>query len=102
MIDERLTDELARLALGWRAAPGRFLKLNKSWTPKWKFCPLDSLSDAFYLLERAARAYALTSHGGTFTATVQIGDREGHASGRANARTVSLAVARALGLEVSQ
>jgi hypothetical protein len=100
--DQRATDQLARQVMGWRAAPDRFVKSNRGWIPKWRFQPFSELADAFQLLDNAARAYTLTSDGRIFTAEVEIGDRRGKASGKSKARTVSLAVARALGIEVDR
>jgi hypothetical protein len=99
--DDMLTAELAELVLGWRAAPGRFIKSGRSWIPRWRFRPFHELADAFQLLERVADCFSLT---GTtkkgFIAEVQVADRRGKASGKQIARTVTTAVARALGLRV--
>ncbi len=101
MNDERLTDELACRVLGWRAAPGRFIKSGRSWTPRHRFAPLTRLDDAFQLLDRIATAYTLsTVKNDRFTAEVQVGAHAGKASGEPKARTVTIALARALGLEV--
>jgi hypothetical protein len=40
--------------------------------------------------------------GGSFSVEVKIGGRVGRASGEPNARTITLALARALGLEVER
>ena len=53
--DLELTEELARSVMGWRSAPGRFLKPGGSWLPKWRFAPLERLEDAFRLLHAAPR-----------------------------------------------
>ena len=101
MTDDRLTDELVSQVLGWRLAPGRFIKARRSWIARWRFAPLERLDDAFELLDRASRDYTLTSIEGAFTAEVRVGDRIGSASGGPKARTITLAVARALGIELS-
>jgi hypothetical protein len=99
MTDERLTDELAR-ALGWRKAPGRYLKSGRSWIPESRFRPLLDLRDAFRVLDTASGDYSLLAKpGGVFTAQVRLAGRTGKATGEPKARAISLAVARALGLE---
>jgi hypothetical protein len=100
--DERLTDELASRVLGWRLAPGRYIKANRGWTPRSKFRPLLDLRDAFRLLEAASddyRLFALPGH--LFSAHVRLAGRTGSASGHKTARTVTIALARALGVHVS-
>jgi hypothetical protein len=102
-VDEiRLTEELVWLILGWRSAPGRFLKVGRGWLPKWRFAPFDHLENAFELLESAADHYCLsgTKDGHTFTVKIAIGSRTILASGRPPARTITIGVARALGLKV--
>src|SRR5690242_18854729 len=100
MNDDRLTEKLAAQVLGWKAVPGRFIKSGRSWIPRWRFQPLAELADAFQLLDRAAHHYTLTRDGRTFTAEIRAGSGRGIASGELKARTITLAVARALGLEV--
>ena len=101
MTDERLTDELAARVLGWRLAPGRYIKSGRGWTPRSKFRPLVDLKDAFRLLDRVSNDYSLLARpGGVFTARVRLDGRAGKATGEPKARAISLAVARALGLEV--
>jgi hypothetical protein len=100
MTDERLTDELAARGMGWRPAPDRYPKPGRSWIPKWRFQPLNKVADAFELLNHAAHKYALSGgQNGVFTARVEIGDRTGEVSGESKARTIGLAVARALGID---
>ena len=101
MSDERLTEKLAIQVLGWRSAPGRFIKTGRAWTPSWRFSPLTSLEDAFALLDAAASAYTLAAQkGGGFQAEVRVGSRIGRASGEPKARTITIALADALELEV--
>lgn len=101
MNDDRLTDKLAAEVLGWRTAPGRFIKGPRSWTPRHRFVPLKSLDDAFQLVDRVATSFRLTLvRGSQFFAEVQVGTCVGQASGELKARTVTIALARALGLEV--
>jgi hypothetical protein len=95
--DDRLTDELVCRVMGWRVAPGRFIKAGQSWTPRHRFAPLIRLDDAFQLLDRVATGCKLTMvKGGRFVAEVQVGTHVGKASGERKARTVTLALARAL------
>jgi hypothetical protein len=99
--DEVLTGELASRVMGWKTAPDRFVKGGRSWIPRWRFQPLVDLTDALKLLDQATHRYSLTCSGPRgFTAEVQVGTRRGKASGKHKARTITLAVARALGLEV--
>jgi hypothetical protein len=101
MNDDRLTEALAAQVLGWKAAPGRFLKSDRGWTPTWRFAPLTNLEDAFDLLDHAASTYKLaTDKGGSFSAEVRVGRRTGKASGEPKARTITIALAHALGLEL--
>ena len=99
MNDERLTDELACRVLGWRTAPGQFIKADRSWAPRHRFAPLTRLDDAFQLVDRVATACKLTIvKGGRVAAEVQVGPRVGKASGKSKARTVTMALVWALGL----
>jgi len=102
MTDTRLTDELATRVLGWKPSSDRFVKPDRGWLPRWRFRPLEDLADALRLLDAAAQRYTLTNDGSTFSADVQANSRRGKASGTNKARTITLAVARAVGLEVSQ
>lgn len=102
MSDQQLTGELAARVMGWRTAPGRLLKFNGSWTPISRFKPLDRVEDAIQLLDQAGAKYRLNADGnGTFAAEVRIGRRKGKASGPAKARVLTIALAIALGIEVS-
>jgi hypothetical protein len=97
MTDERLTDELAVRVLGWRLAPGRYLKPNRGWASRSKFRPLVDLKDAFRLLDAVTGDYSLgATPGGIFTAQVRVAGRVGKGTGEPKARAISLAVARAL------
>jgi hypothetical protein len=101
MTTECLIAVLAEKIMGWRAAPARFLMANRQWIPRWRFQPLDNLEDAFRLLETAASSYTLhASSDATFIAEVRIANRTGRASGKSKATTITVAVARAIGLDV--
>lgn len=99
MTEDRLTDELVRRVMGWRVAPDRFIKSGRKWMPRWRFAPLTSLEHAFDLVDRAASTYTISRNKvGTFEADVRVGRRIGKASGNPKARTITIALARALGL----
>jgi hypothetical protein len=101
MNDDRLTEKLAAEVLGWKTAPDRFIKPDRGWTPRWRFSPFTKVADAFLLLDRAASDYTLTGdHSGSFRAEVRLAGRIGKASCDSKARTITLALAYALGLEV--
>ena len=102
MTDERLTDELAVRVLGWKPSPDRYLQGGKKWTPRWRFRPLADVSDALQLLDHAANRYTLHREGGVFTVEVTIDHHSATQSGTFLARTVTLAVAQAVGLEVDR
>jgi hypothetical protein len=99
MSDSRLIEALAVRVMNWKVAPDRFLKGGRGWMPRWRFAPLERLEDAFVLLSRGADEFTLTSRDGIFTAEVHAGGRKGSASGEPKARTISLALARAVGIE---
>jgi hypothetical protein len=98
--DRRITDELAHRVMGWRAAPNRFMKADRAWLPRWRFDPFSRFDDAFLLLHHAAAQYRLSiTERGFFTAVVRVRGRTGKASGEPKPRTITLAIARSLGLE---
>jgi hypothetical protein len=101
MNDARLTEKLVSMVLGWKLAPGRFIKPDRGWTPRHRFAPLTRLDDAFQLVDRVATTCKLTMvKGGHFSAEVQVDTRVGKASGESKARTITMALASALGLEL--
>jgi len=98
--NELLTATLAEKVMHWGVAPDRFLLGNRQWISRTQFQPLNRVQDAFRLLRKLTSIFSLTRSGdGTFTAAVRIGDRTGRASGESEAATITLAVARAIGLE---
>jgi hypothetical protein len=98
--DDRLTEKLAAVVLGWKTAPGRFIKPDRGWTPRWSFAPFTKVEDAFLLLDRASSHYSLTTNKRLgFCAEVHVGVRIGKAAGEPKARALTLALTRALGLE---
>jgi hypothetical protein len=99
--DAQLTVKLATEILGWKAAPGRFIKPGRSWTPSWRFAPLENIAQAFDLLDAGACAYKLSGEtDGLFAAEVRVGNRIGRASGSQKARVICAAVERAIGADV--
>jgi hypothetical protein len=88
--------------MGWGVGPDRFSTGNGGWKSRWRFQPNCNLEDAFLLLEKAApEEYSMRGDGGgNFEACVQIGGRRGKACGVQKARTITFAIARALGIEV--
>ena len=58
------------------------------------------MADAFLLLDRATKGYRIVRERGAFKVEVQDSARRGRASGDRLARAITLAVARAHGLEV--
>ena len=101
MSDEKITDELAVRVFGWTPAPDRFLKTGRGWIPRWRFQPLKELCHAVELLTKVTDDYSLTSFpGGSFTAEVRIRGHVGIASGKSQARAITLAIAQALEFEM--
>jgi len=101
MTSDQLTAELVELVLGWRAAPDRFIKPGRSWIPRSRFKPLVRLEDAFLLLDRAGGRFVLSvGEDGAFNAEVRVGERIGKATGEPKARAITVAISRALGIEV--
>ena len=102
MTDRLLVDELARLVLGWRPAPDRYLKPDREWLPRSKFRPLTDIRDAFRVLDQFTDDYSLFSKPGQgFVAEVRSKGRIGRASGEIAARTITLALAQLFGLETA-
>jgi hypothetical protein len=98
--DKSITENLVIRLRGLRVAKGRFLKADKSWVAGWKFAPLTNLNASFDLLEAANSNYTLrTNTSGASEAKVQVGERGGRVSGEPKARTISHALANALGLD---
>jgi hypothetical protein len=102
MSNEQFTAVLVQRGLNWKVCPDRFITSGRSWIPRSRFKPLARLEDAFLLLARVASNYSLTSVSGKFTADVRVGDRRGSASGEPKARTITLAIAQALGIEAPE
>ena len=102
MGSDQFTATLAERILHWKACPDRFVKSGRAWIPRNRFRPLARVEDAFLLLGSATNNYRLTSFDGVFTAEVHIAGRMRSASGAPVARTITLAIGRALGIEGPQ
>jgi hypothetical protein len=97
--DQRLIDELVSKAFGWRSAPDRYLKPNRGWITRSRFRPTEDVSDALRLLDALTSDYSLvTLPGRNFTVQVRLAGRTGKASAEPKARTICLALGRALGI----
>lgn len=101
MTAETLIQQLAQRVMGWNVAPDRFLIGNRSWIPRWRFQPLEGLEDAFRLLEKAKpEHYSMgLDASGRFSVEVRIAGKLGVARDESKPRAITLAIARALGLE---
>lgn len=103
MTENVLTSLLAQRVLGWTLAADRYLIGNRQWRAKWRFQPLTRVEDAFRLLERAAaEEYTFASQDGCFWASVRIAGVTGEAHESSEARAITLALARALGMVVAE
>jgi hypothetical protein len=99
LTDQALTDLLAERVMGWKASPDRFIKRGRTWLPKWRFAPFVRLEDAFELLDRSACTYTIErAHDGSFSVAVVFNGRTGNSSGEPKARSITFALARALGI----
>jgi hypothetical protein len=100
--DQELTNALVLQIMGWKCAPGRFIKPNRGWTPQWKFQPLKKPEHALELLDKAA-PQLFTMEGDVkkgFHVKVRIAGVTGEARGQSKAKTISYAIARAIGITV--
>ena len=100
-MSEDLTTLLARRVMGWDVAPERFLTGKRRWMPRWRFRPTENLEDAFRLLEQAGpEEYTMGRKGREhFWARVKIGGTIGEARAGSKPQAITLAVARALGID---
>ena len=99
MTDAALIDRLAKHVFNWGVTADRFLLPNRSWCPRWKFRPLEKLSDAFKLLDAAAPTrYAISFSSGRFRVEVEVKGNVGRANRTDRPRTIVLALARSLKL----
>jgi hypothetical protein len=88
--------------MGWRVAPERFLMDGRRWIPRWRFQPTTRLEDASRLLDAAApEDFTMGAENGTYWAKVRVAGASGEARESSQARAITLAIARAMGLDVS-
>ena len=101
MTNEHLTAMLAEKVMDWRVGPERFLSGNRRWLPRWCFQPAERVEDANRLLERAApQEYSMhRTQDGRLRVKVCIAGATGEAVESSQARAITFAIARALGLE---
>jgi hypothetical protein len=101
MTGERLTTLLAERVMGWKVGPDRFSMDGRRWQPRWRFQPTERVADAFRLLEQAApQEYAMgAAENGGFRAMVRIAGVTGEALESSQARALTFAIARAIGIE---
>jgi hypothetical protein len=102
MTNDQLTTILAERVMGWTVGPDRFLMNGRRWIPRWRFQPTKSLEDAFRLLDAVqADEYTMGSgQGGRFLVNVAIAGTIGRALDESKPRAITLAIARAIGVEV--
>jgi len=96
--DQLLADALVQRILGWRPAPDRYIKSGRSWIPRSRFRPLADVRDALRLADTLTKNYSLSATLGGFTAEVRHASRVGRATASNQARAVSLAVAKVIGI----
>lgn len=101
MSDDQLVVVLAKLVMRWTVGPDRFGMGGRQWQPRWRFQPTKKVWDAFRLLEHAApQEYAMgATESGSFRATVRIAGVTGEALESSQARALTFAIARAIGIE---
>lgn len=101
MTDDQLTALLAQHVMGWTISPDRFMMGGRHWQPRWRLQPAKNLEHAIRLLEHSApQGYSMgADEQGTFWARVVISGVVGEARECSQARAVTFALARAIGIE---
>jgi hypothetical protein len=104
MTSDRLTATLAERVMRWGVAPHRFLTGNRGWIPRWRFQPMKNIEDAFQLLDEIDPDECRMSKCRDADWTIRITTRGtvGCAQDASIARAITLAVARAIDLDVSE
>ena len=104
MTIQAITTALAERVMGWRVGPDRFLIGQRRWMPHWRFQPVERIEDTFRLLEQLSpKEYAMrAAEDGSFWARVVVGGVTGEARELTQARALTLAIARAVGLKVEE
>ena len=102
MTSEHLAAILAERVMGWGIGPDRFMMGGRQWLPRRRFEPVERVEDAFRLLERAApQEYAMgATKNGSFWAKVRVAGVTGEARESSQARSLTFAIARSIGLTV--
>lgn len=104
MTSQVLTKLVAERVMKWTAAPNRFMLGRREWTPNWRFQPVEIFEHAVQLLDAARpTTYSLgVDQTGCFWARVEVSGVLGEARDRSRPRAVTIAVARAVGLDVDE
>jgi hypothetical protein len=99
--EEQLAAILAERVMRWRVGPDRFILGDRRWLPRWRFQPANRIKDAFLLLARVAPQVYLMGEiqGGAFWVRVRIAGAIGEARESSQARAVTFAIAKALGID---
>jgi hypothetical protein len=98
---DELTAILAERIMRWGVCPERFLLEGRSWLPRWRFQPLIDIDDAFQLLSSSVGTLVLTNaKNGSYVSHVKLGRRTGRATSPSAATSITVAIARALTLDV--
>jgi hypothetical protein len=103
MTNDKLAALLAERVMGWSVTPDRFLMGNRRWMPRWRFQPIERLPDAIRLLEASAaeRFEISTDENGDLSVRVDISGKTGEARDRSRPRAVTLAIAKALQIDMN-
>lgn len=101
MTDQCLTALLAERVMDWKVSSDRFLTGDRGWMPRWRFQPEKQVSDALQLLVGAApQAYTIVAdEHGEFAVQIQVSGRTVKAVSRLLPLAITLAVARAIGID---
>jgi hypothetical protein len=103
MTNDNLSAWLAEWIMRWTVGRDRFLMDGRRWIPRWRFQPTKNLENALALLDAADadECSIIRRRGSDWSVTIIIGDGTGKAQDPSQARAITLAVAQAVGLDVS-
>ena len=104
MTPQELTNLVATRVMNWTVAPDRFMRGDRKWIPTWRFEPCEKFAHAVQLLDATRpTTYSLSAdQNGYFLARVQVDDVVGEARDRSRSRALTIAVARAMGIDVGK
>jgi excisionase family DNA binding protein len=104
MTNEQLAAILAERVMGWTVGPERYMMGGRRWIPRWRFQPIEKLEDAFRLLEEAMpQEYSIRGDDkGNIQVQVRIAGTAGEAHGTSRPLVITLAIARAVGVDVER